>query len=109
MLYEIIEAENGDVILQREGDAGGEPLVVMRFSEELMRHFKDSKIDIAKIMIEAGLEHIAKLAEEQSEKLGLPRKKLDPIIIERQDDDQEDEDQQEEELEESEETNHLVH
>jgi len=103
VVYEIIEAENGDMILQREGDAAGEPLVVMRFSEELMRHFKDSKIDIAKIMIEAGLEHIAKLAAEQSEKLGLSRKKLEPIIIERQEPEQEDQ------QEESEEINHLVH
>lgn len=105
MLYEIIEAENGDIVLQREGDAEGEPLVVMRFSEELMRHFENSKVDIAKIMIEAGLEHVAKLAEEKTEKLGLSRKKPDPIIIERQEGEQD----QEGESEDPEEMNHLVH
>ncbi|GAB1265344.1 hypothetical protein NBRC116492_21530 [Aurantivibrio infirmus] len=85
MLYEILELENGDVVLQREGDAEGEPLVVMRFSNELMRYFKDAKIDIAKIMIEAGLEHVAKLADEHSEKLGLSRSASESVNVERLD------------------------
>lgn len=64
ILYEVVELANGDVALQREGDDKGQPLVTMRFSTELLRFLRSGKLDIAKVMIEAGLEEVAKLAED---------------------------------------------
>ena len=64
ILYEVVELANGDVALQREGDDKGQPLVTMRFSTELLRFLRNGKLDIAKVMIEAGLEEVAKLAED---------------------------------------------
>lgn len=67
VLYEVIELANGDVALQREGDDKGQPLVTMRFSTELLRFLRNGKLDVAKIMIEAGLEEVAKLAADFTE------------------------------------------
>lgn len=69
-LYEIVELANGDIALQREGGAkktsNGAPLVTMRFSTDLLRFLRGAKMDIAKVMIEAGLERVAHLAESAS-------------------------------------------
>ena len=54
-LFEIIELPNGDIALRR-ADESGEPLVSIRFSKESLYFLNESKIDIAKAMIEAGLE-----------------------------------------------------
>lgn len=62
VLYEVVELANGDIALQREGDDNGQPLVTMRFSTELLRFLRNGKLDIAKVMIEAGMEEVAKLA-----------------------------------------------
>ncbi len=66
-LYEIVELANGDIALQKEGDSkkvtNGAPLVTMRFSTDLLRFLRGAKMDIAKVMIEAGLERVAHLAE----------------------------------------------
>ncbi len=70
--YEIVELANGDVALQREqnkGEGDDTPLVTMRFSMELLRCFQSKKIDIAKVMVEAGLERIAQLADEYSKEI----------------------------------------
>lgn len=58
MLYEIIELENGEIVLKRadqDREHDDEPLVTIRFSEEAMFFLDDAKIDVAKAMIEAGL------------------------------------------------------
>lgn len=71
-LYEIVELANGDIALQKEGDTKqaaskpgtkGAPLVTMRFSTDLLRFLRGAKMDVAKVMIEAGLERVANLAE----------------------------------------------
>ena len=67
-LYEIVELANGDIALQKEGETpkkanNGAPLVTMRFSTDLLRFLRGAKMDIAKVMIEAGLERVAHLAE----------------------------------------------
>lgn len=58
-LFEIVELPNGEIVLQRADDAGegqGEPLVSIRFSEESLYFLSNAKYDVAKAMIEAGLE-----------------------------------------------------
>lgn len=62
-LYEIIELPDGDIALQREGDTDGQPLVTMRFSMELLRFLRGEKLEIAKSMLEAGLEKVAEIAQ----------------------------------------------
>lgn len=64
-VYEIVELEEGGVALSRV-DGEGEPLVYIKFSEESLTYMQGSKIDIAKVMIEAGLDAVAELNEEAS-------------------------------------------
>lgn len=54
-LFEIIELPNGEIALRRAGE-GGEPLVSIRFSPESLHFIHDAKLEVAKAMIEAGLE-----------------------------------------------------
>ena len=61
-LYEIVELANGDVVLQR-ADEEGEPLLCIRFSPETLSFMQEGKFDIAKAMIEAGMEAAGDLAD----------------------------------------------
>ncbi|MGI1678279.1 MAG: hypothetical protein K6L75_06085 [Cellvibrionaceae bacterium] len=65
-LYEIVELSNGDIALQNDDLENGESLIVMKFSDELKNVLQDAKIDLAKVMVESGLEFVAKLAEERA-------------------------------------------
>ncbi|BFM20442.1 hypothetical protein [Gilvimarinus japonicus] len=67
-LYEIVELTNGDVVLQR-ADENGEPLVSIRFSAESLSFMRDGKFDVAKAMIEAGMEVAGDLADTPPEEL----------------------------------------
>ncbi|WP_045861467.1 hypothetical protein [Teredinibacter purpureus] len=55
MLYEIVELADGEIALQKD-EEGSEPLVRIKFSEESLYFLNEAKFDIAKAMIEAGLE-----------------------------------------------------
>ncbi|MFZ5653222.1 MAG: hypothetical protein ACOY42_02295 [Pseudomonadota bacterium] len=59
-LYEIIELPDGEFALQRSGEEG-EPLVRIEFSEEARVYLLDAGLDVARAMIDAGIEAIEKL------------------------------------------------
>lgn len=61
-LYEIVELANGDVVLQRVDDEGV-PLLSIRFSPETLSFMQEGKFDVAKAMIEAGMEAAGDLAD----------------------------------------------
>ena len=61
-LLEIVDLGDGEVVLQRvEGDS--EPLVSIQFSDEANAYLMGNNLEIAKIMIQAGIEAVAQLAE----------------------------------------------
>lgn len=62
-LYEIVELANGEIALQK-ADESGEPLVSIRFSKESLYFLNEAKFDIAKAMIEAGLEAASTINDE---------------------------------------------
>ncbi|MBK8186472.1 MAG: hypothetical protein IPK77_04065 [Cellvibrio sp.] len=55
-LYEIVELSNGDVVLRRVDDESSEPFVRIQFSEESLNYLGGSKFEVAKSMIEAGMD-----------------------------------------------------
>jgi hypothetical protein len=59
-LYEIVELPDGEFALQRSGE-DGEPLVRIEFSEEARVYLLDAGLDVARAMIDAGIEVIEKL------------------------------------------------
>lgn len=62
---EIIELPNGDIVLKR-ADGDGEPLVSIRFSDESKHYMPDSKLEIARVMIQAGIEAAAEINAEEN-------------------------------------------
>ena len=61
-LLEIVDLGDGEVVLQRvEGDT--EPLVSIQFSDEANAYLMDNNLEVAKAMIQAGIEAAAQLAE----------------------------------------------
>lgn len=63
-LLEIVELANGDFVLQRAGGEG-EPLVNIHFSEESRAYIAGAGIEVARVMIQAGIQAVAQLNEEQ--------------------------------------------
>ena len=56
-LYEIIQLPDGDYALRRT-DGSGDPLVRIRFSDEARHYLSDASVDIARVMIDAGIEAV---------------------------------------------------
>lgn len=65
-LYEILELANGEVVLQKSDD-GKEPLVSIRFSAESLAYLGEARFDVAKAMIEAGMDAASDLAVHHDE------------------------------------------
>ena len=62
-LLEIVDLGDGEIVLQRADD-DREPLVTICFSEESRLYIMDRGLDIAKVMIQAGLEAVSSLSEQ---------------------------------------------
>ena len=60
---EIVELSDGEVVLQR-ADEESEPLVRIQFSEESRAYVMDNVLEIAKVMIQAGIQAAASIAEQ---------------------------------------------
>jgi hypothetical protein len=62
---ELVELANGDVVLQRsEGDEN--PLVTIRFSAETKEHINGSCLEVARAMVQAGIEAVSIAAGEDT-------------------------------------------
>ena len=62
-LLEIVDLGDGEIVLQRADD-DSEPLVVIRFSEESRVYMMDNSLEVAKVMIQAGIQAAAEMAEQ---------------------------------------------
>ena len=61
-LLEIVDLGDGEVVLQRADD-DSEPLVSIQFSEEGRAYLMENNLEVAKVMIQAGIQAAAKMAE----------------------------------------------
>lgn len=64
-LLEIIELANGEFVLQR-ANGEGEPLVNIRFSDESRAYIDGAGLEVARVMIQAGIQAVAYLSENSS-------------------------------------------
>ncbi|MEH6468713.1 MAG: hypothetical protein V7725_03750 [Porticoccus sp.] len=77
-LFEIVVLPNGDIALQRANEKD-EPLISISFSDEMQEFLQDAKMDVAKVMIDSGIELFEQLGtesmpmEEDSLETGSPR------------------------------------
>ncbi|RYG19311.1 MAG: hypothetical protein EOO07_07090 [Chitinophagaceae bacterium] len=61
--YEILELPSGDIVLKRgDEENAGEPLVTIRFSTESLAFLGAGRFEVAKAMIQAGMEAASELA-----------------------------------------------
>ncbi len=70
---ELVELANGDIVLQ-DSENEDKPLVTIRFSEEAKEHIQGSGLDLARVMIQAGLEAVtgviqAEVLDEEDDEL----------------------------------------
>lgn len=84
-LLEIVDLGDGEIVLQRAEDSdeldaednlsesvsdareevgGGEPLVTIKFSDETRMYIMDQGLEVAKAMIQAGIQAAASIAEQ---------------------------------------------
>ena len=61
-LLEIVDLGDGEVVLQHADD-DSEPLVSIKFSEEASAYLMENNLEVAKVMIQAGIQAAAKMAE----------------------------------------------
>ena len=62
-LLEIVDLGDGEIVLKRAEDEG-EALVTIRFSEESRMHIADQGMEVAKAMIQAGIQAAAQLTDQ---------------------------------------------
>ena len=61
-LLEIVDRGEGEIVLKRTED-DAEPLVTISFSEEAMIYMMDNGLEVAKVMIQAGIQAVALISE----------------------------------------------
>ncbi len=61
---EIVELSDGEIVLQQADDSDGEPLVTIRFSDESRAYMMDACIDVAKVMIQAGIQAAVQISDQ---------------------------------------------
>ncbi|MEZ5572336.1 MAG: hypothetical protein R3E64_09955 [Halioglobus sp.] len=61
-LLEIVDRGEGEIVLRRADD-DAEPLVTICFSEEAMVYMMDNSLEVAKAMIQAGIQAVAVISE----------------------------------------------
>ena len=75
-LLEIVDLGDGEVVLQRADD-DSDPLVTIRFSDESRIYLMDNGLEVAKAMIQAGIQAAAVISErgdgEAEESQSVPR------------------------------------
>jgi hypothetical protein len=62
-LLEIVDLGDGEIVLQRAED-DSEPLVTISFSDESRVYLMDNGLEVAKAMIQAGIQAAAAIAEQ---------------------------------------------
>lgn len=63
-LLEIVDLGDGEIVLQRADD-DSDPLVTIQFSDETRIYLMDNNLEVAKAMIQAGIQAVADIADRQ--------------------------------------------
>ncbi len=63
-LLEIVDRGDGEIVLQR-ADSDSEPLVTVSFSDEARIYIMDNSLEVAKAMIQAGIQAAAVISEQE--------------------------------------------
>ena len=61
-LLEIVDRGDGEIVVQRADDES-EPLLTIQFSDEARAYMMDSGLEVARVMIQAGIQAAAAISE----------------------------------------------
>jgi len=76
---EIIELDDGEFVLRRAED-DAEPLVRIRFSDESRLYMMSNGLEVAKVMIQAGIQAAAAFAEQGDQELLSEPDGITPVL-----------------------------
>ncbi|MGJ8687457.1 MAG: hypothetical protein ACSHWQ_08250 [Spongiibacteraceae bacterium] len=62
---ELVELANGDIVLQKS-ESDDKPLVVIQFSEEARKYIVGSSLEVARAMVQAGIEAASTLTDDET-------------------------------------------
>ncbi len=80
--YEILELSSGDIVLRRSGDeASREPLVTLKFSAESKAFLGGGRFEVAKAMIEAGMEAASELAMDAQDDIAVETTEIEHHLL----------------------------
>ena len=80
--YEILELSSGEIVLKRSGDdSSREPLVTLRFSEESIAFLGAGRFEVAKAMIEAGMEAASELAADAQDEIAVDTTEVEHYLL----------------------------
>jgi hypothetical protein len=68
-LLEIVDLGEGEIVLQRAED-DSEPLLRIQFSDEARDYLMDNGLEVAKVMIQAGMQAAASINEKERQEDG---------------------------------------
>ena len=100
-LLEIVDLGDGEIVLQRaeesdeldaegnlsdsardeHGEGVGEPLVTIKFSDETRMYIMDQGLEVAKAMIQAGIQAAASIAEQAEVEAGTSTSDTAPRVL----------------------------
>lgn len=66
MFLEIVELDDGEIAL-RKADSDDEPIMRVNFSDHILEQLHDQHIDVAKVMLTAGIHMISDLNQKSEE------------------------------------------
>ncbi len=75
---EIVVLESGDIVVRRAKQQQDEPLLTLSFSEELQSKLGNERLNIAKIMLSAGIQLVAEAGARQQE---AEAEALRPVVL----------------------------
>lgn len=80
--YEILELSSGEIVLKRSGDESSqEPLVTLKFSAESKAFLGGGRFEVAKAMIEAGMEAASELAAEAQDEIAVDTAEIEHHLL----------------------------
>lgn len=70
MFLEIVELDDGEIAL-RKADSDDEPIMRVNFSDHILEQLQDQHIDVAKVMLTAGIHMISDMNQKSEDDLSL--------------------------------------
>lgn len=70
-LLEIVDRGDGEIVLQNADDTS-EPLVIIRFSDEAQNYLMDNGLEVARAMLQAGIEAAAAISQQSDAEIEAP-------------------------------------